>query len=42
MKNTIDSLGLTGAMRFKGTATVEITDGSTTNPIISGYDWNEK
>ena len=29
--------GLTGAMHFIGTATVAITDGSTTDPTISGY-----
>ena len=29
--------GLTGAMHFIGTATVPITDGSTTDPEISGY-----
>ena len=29
--------GLTGAMHFKGIATVEITDGSTTDPAIDGY-----
>ena len=34
--------GLTGAMHFKGTATVAITDGSTTNPTITGYDWSTK
>lgn len=31
------SLGLSNAMHFIGIATVAITDGSTTNPTISGY-----
>ena len=31
------SLGLSNAMHFIGIATVAITDGSTTNPSISGY-----
>lgn len=31
------SLGLTSAMHFIGKATVAITDGSTTDPTISGY-----
>ena len=34
--------GLTGAMHFKGIATVAITDGGTENPTIGGYDWNKK
>ncbi len=33
------SLGLSSAMHFIGVATVAITDGSTTNPTISGYDF---
>ena len=33
------SLGLSNAMHFIGIATVAITDGSTTNPTISGYDF---
>ena len=32
--------GLTGAMHFRGTSTVAITDGSTVNPTISGYDFH--
>jgi len=32
-----ESLGLSKAMRFIGVATVAITDGSTTDPVISGY-----
>lgn len=35
----ISSLGLSSAMRFIGIATVPITDGSTTNPVIDGYDF---
>ena len=31
------SLGLSNAMHFIGKATVAITDGSTTDPTISGY-----
>jgi len=31
------SLGLSNAMHFIGVATVAITDGSTTDPVISGY-----
>ncbi len=31
--------GLTGAMHFIGKATIDITDGSTTDPAISGYDF---
>ena len=34
--------GLTGAMHFKGVATVAITDGSTTDPTITGYTWANK
>lgn len=34
--------GLTGAMHFIGKATVDITDGSTTDPVISGYTTKEK
>ena len=33
----VTSLGLSKAMRFIGVATVAITDGSTTDPVISGY-----
>lgn len=33
------SLGLSNSMHFIGVATVAITDGSTTNPSISGYDF---
>ena len=33
------SLGLSNSMHFIGVATVAITDGSTTNPQISGYDF---
>ena len=33
------SLGLSNAMHFIGIATVAITDGSTTNPTINGYDF---
>lgn len=32
--------GLTGAMHFRGTATVAITDGGTENPSIAGYTFN--
>lgn len=44
IKNYIDekTAGLTGAMHFQGKATVDITDGSTTNPVISGYDFANK
>lgn len=34
------ALGITGAMSFIGKATVDITDGSTTNPQISGYTFS--
>lgn len=34
--------GLTGAMHFKGVATVQVTDGGTQNPTITGYDWSKK
>lgn len=33
------SLGLSTAMHFIGISTVAITDGSTTNPTITGYDF---
>ena len=33
------SLGLSNAMHFIGIATVAITDGSTTDPTITGYDF---
>lgn len=33
------SLGLSNAMHFIGKATVDIADGSTTNPTITGYDF---
>jgi hypothetical protein len=33
------SLGLSNAMHYIGIATVAITDGSTTNPTITGYDF---
>ncbi len=36
------SLGLSNAMHFIGVATVAITDGSTTDPKISGYDFSKK
>lgn len=36
------NLGLSNAMHFIGKATVAITDGSTTNPTISGYDFTNK
>lgn len=32
--------GLTGAMHYIGTATVAITNGSTTDPVISGYNFS--
>lgn len=32
--------GLTGAMHFRGVATVEITDGGTENPTIENYTFN--
>lgn len=35
---TAADLGLSKAMRFIGVATVAITDGSTTDPVISGYN----
>ena len=34
---TAENLGLSNAMHFIGVATVAITDGSTTDPAISGY-----
>lgn len=37
-----ESLGLSNAMHFIGIATVAITDGSTTNPSISGYTTKQK
>lgn len=36
------NLGLSNALHFRGIATVAITDGSTTNPTISGYDFSKK
>ena len=33
--------GLTGAMHFRGQATVAIADGSNTDPSISGYDFTQ-
>jgi len=36
------NLGLSNAMHFIGKATVAITDGSTTDPTISGYDFTNK
>lgn len=39
---TPDQLNLANAMHFIGKATVAITDGSTTNPTISGYDFTNK
>lgn len=36
------NLGLSNAMHFIGKATVAITDGSTTNPTINGYDFTNK
>ena len=36
------SLGLSNAMHFIGVATVDIADGSTTNPIITNYDFTNK
>ena len=44
IKSYIDekTAGLTGAMHFQGKATVDITDGSTINPVISGYDFANK
>lgn len=36
------SLGLSNAMHFIGVATVAITDGSTTNPVITNYDFSKK
>lgn len=35
-------LGLGQALRFIGFATVDIEDGSDTNPVITGYDWSKK
>jgi len=32
--------GLTGAMHFRGIATVAITDGGTENPTIENYTFN--
>lgn len=34
------SLGITNAMHFIGKATVEVTDGSTQDPIITGYTFS--
>lgn len=34
------NLGLSNALHFIGKATVVITDGSTTDPVISGYDFD--
>lgn len=44
IKSYIDgkTAGLTGAMHFQGKATVDIADGSTTDPVISGYDFTNK
>ena len=44
IKSYIDdkTAGLTGAMHFQGKATVDITDGSITDPVISGYDFANK
>ena len=44
IKSYIDekTAGLTGAMHFQGKATVDIADGSTTDPVISGYDFANK
>lgn len=44
IKNYIDekTAGLTGAMHYQGKATVDIADGSTTDPVISGYDFANK
>ena len=44
IKSYIDekTAGLTGAMHFQGKATVDIADGSATNPVISGYDFANK
>lgn len=36
------SLGLSNAMHFIGVATVNIADGSTTDPIITNYDFTNK
>lgn len=36
---TAESLGLSKAMRFIGVATVEISNHSNTNPVITGYDF---
>ena len=36
------SLGLSNAMHFIGVATVDIADGSTTNPVITNYDFTNK
>ena len=41
-KTLRESLGLSNAMHFVGIATVAITDGSTTNPSISGYTTKQK
>lgn len=37
---TLDSLGLSQAMRLIGIATVAIVDGTTTNPQIAGYNFS--
>lgn len=37
---TAANLGLSNALHFIGKATVAITDGSTTNPTITGYDFD--
>ena len=44
VKTAIDTAtaGLSGAMHFIGVATVPITDGSTADPVISGYDFSKK
>ena len=44
IKSYIDekTAGLTGAMHFQGKATVDIADGSTTDPAISGYTTRAK
>ncbi len=39
---TAADLGLSQALRFIGFATVDIEDGSDTNPVIIGYDWSKK
>lgn len=35
------ALGLSHALRFVGTTSVNITDGSTANPLISGYNFGD-